>query len=370
MISELFVHLYPPGETESRVVGKLVRKDGFYHFVYGRRYLASSSAFPLDPLHLPLGERIYSERGLYYSLGVFRDASPDLWGRRVIAAMLGKERLSELDYLLHSSGRHRVGALEFSETLEPVRKQAVRADLPELLDATRKLETGQSLPDELLLALQGGSSMGGARPKAVVHHEGELWLAKFPSKADRSDIPTLEHKTLALARQCGIDVAESKLVEVASVSVLLVKRFDRLPQVKGWTRKHYLSGLTLMGCADRESWRHSYLLLADQLRRMSLQREELFRRMSFNVLIKNQDDHARNHGFFYDGQALSYTPAFDLVPGFGANGALDEQAMVIGQFGRQSSTDNALSNAERFGLEKEKANAIIEQMEAVIRSGC
>ncbi len=366
MISELYVHLFSPGKTTSRAVGKLTHQDGYFHFVYGRSYLESASAFPLDPIHLPLTDRVYSERDLFYSLGVIRDASPDTWGRRVLNAVHKRARLSEMEYLIYSSGRHRVGALEFSTSREVVHKEITHTELGALLSASRQLEAGNAISDDVLLALQGGSSMGGARPKAVVSYENMLWIAKFPSNTDCINIPELEYQTLQMAQHCGIDTVESRLVQINNISVLLVKRFDRKLVDGEWVRKHYLSGLTLIGAREQEGWKHSYLLLADQLRHLGLERKTLYKRMLFNILIGNQDDHARNHGFFYDGEKLSYAPAFDLLPQTANQSAIREQAMIVGSQGRQATIENALSCAERFSLSKQQAKTILLEMQNTI----
>jgi len=364
--SEVWVYLYPPGQTAAVLCGRLQRMDARYVFVYRSAYLADSGALPVDPVRLPLHKGPVFERGLCGALGVFRDALPDQWGRRVIAAIAGREILDDLELLRQPLGRHRVGALEFTEPgREPADPPVPEFPLEDLLAAAEVLESAEGgrprIPVELISALAAGSSMGGARPKAVVSYRGGLWLAKFPSARDTVNVPRIEHQTLSLARACGIEVAQSRLVDIAGKEALLVRRFDRVPAGDSFVRIGYLSGLTMLGVGETESWLHSYPDLADAMRREGLDPAELFRRMVFNILAGNRDDHARNHGFLFDGKRLTMSPAFDLVAGIGDRTPA-EQAMTVGSMGRAATIENALSDAARCGLARDHAAVIASDL--------
>lgn len=162
--------------------------------------------------------------------------------------------------------------------------------------------------------------MGGARPKAVVEDDGRLWIAKFNRRDDPFNHARVEHAMLVLARECGLSVAESRITQIARRDVLLVKRFDREPHQDGYRRARMLSALTLLRTGDshqdRERW--SYVLLAEELRRLSHRPQadvqELFKRMTFNALVSNTDDHPRNHAVIAHDQNFRLSPAYDLVP--------------------------------------------------------
>jgi len=165
-----------------------------------------------------------------------------------------------------------------------------------------------------------GTSMGGARPKAVVEDKTGLWLAKFHKPGDRWNNARVEHSMLVLARMAGITTAESKLTTVGDRDVLLVKRFDREKVKGGYTRARMVSGITLLRTDDNalSRGRWSYVLLAEELRRVASDprrnAEELFRRMTFNALISNIDDHPRNHAIIAKDRSWKLSPAYDLTP--------------------------------------------------------
>jgi serine/threonine-protein kinase HipA len=176
-------------------------------------------------------------------------------------------------------------------------------------------------PPQVEELIKAGTSMGGARPKAVIEDGNALWIAKFNRpKDDKWNNARVEHAMLALARVCGLTTAESKLVSVGGRDVLLVKRFDREKAGKGYHRARMVSGLTLLRTEDthqsRDKW--SYILLVEELRRVSAEAKkdaiELFRRMCFNALISNTDDHPRNHAIIAKNQGWKLSPAYDLTP--------------------------------------------------------
>ena len=217
-----------------------------------------------------------------------------------------------------------------------------------------------------------GTSMGGARPKAVVEDDDGLWVAKFNLPNDPWNNARVEHAMLLLARACGITAAESRIVEVGGRDVLLVKRFDREKAAGGYRRARMVSALTLLRAEDtyqsRDKW--SYVLLAEELRRVcadpSRNAGELFRRMCFNALVSNIDDHPRNHAVIALDQDWHLSPAYDLTPATPISEERRDLAMTCGDGGRFANAQNLLSQAMRFLLEREQAEALITNMEAQV----
>jgi serine/threonine-protein kinase HipA len=228
------------------------------------------------------------------------------------------------------------------------------------------------ISDQVLELLQAGTSMGGARPKNVVEDREGLWLAKFPDRSDKWNNARVEGAMLALAQECGLQVARHRIERVAGKDVLLVQRFDRTPTLQGYLRHRMVSGLTVLGAedshTDRAKW--SYLLLADELRRRSGRSvqdlEELFRRMVFNALISNTDDHPRNHALIASTDKWGLSPAYDLTPNPLMSLEKRDLAMTCGTFNRYANRSNLLSAHAQFKLSFEQASVIIDQVQQVI----
>ncbi len=371
----VFVYLH--GETVAVPAGIFTHDSeaGIGSFAYGRRYLERPNALPADPVALPLGLEPLAatvNQGLY---GAFRDAAPDYWGRLVTATerKIPPEALSETDFLL-SANATRVGNLDFRETPEspePPLEPPHFNRLADLLDAAHKIETGADVSEHLLRLLRQGTSVGGARPKCTVEWEDALWIAKFPAKNDTLDIPRIEYAAMTLAAKCGIRVPATRLHSVGGQNVLLVRRFEREKTKKGWLRKGFLSSLSLAQWdeTDRLSW--NYGTVADAMRRHAPAEDirELFRRMVFNILVRNTDDHPRNHGFLFDGSSIRLSPAYDIVPSIARPGVGTDfsLAMSVGDRGREATLENALSRAARFGLSKDEARAETGNLARVVR---
>lgn len=384
--TECFVYITLPGETDFVVAGRFALTTDRHgaasgKFVYGRSYLARANAVSLDPLALKLGTKTYETRLLKGVFGALRDASPDYWGRRIIEKYSGQTELGEIDYLLHSPD-DRAGALGFGRNAEPpaprrtfnrtmelARLQALadaiiaEEELPEDKDAAQ-------VQDMLLI----GTSMGGARPKAVVEDADALWIAKFNRADDKWNNARVEHAMLVLARECGLQSAQSRPVTIGDRDVVLVRRFDRERTAGGYRRARMLSALTLLRAGDalqdRDRW--SYVLLAEELRRISAQPKidspELFRRMCFNALISNIDDHPRNHAVIAMNQDWKLAPAYDLTPAAPISTERRDLAMACGDMGRYAHADNLLSESARFLLAPDEARGIIGRMEQTVRT--
>jgi serine/threonine-protein kinase HipA len=380
-----YVYLQRPGSMEVVTAGRytLAARDGVAvgRFLYNPAYLEDRRAVPLDAFTLPLQEKSFETTKLRGMFGVLRDASPDSWGRRVIERELARTGLSELDFLLHSPD-DRAGALSFGHGKEP--PAPFRAYNPAIrLEALLRL--AEAVQDDLPVGdleqakqveglLRPDTAMGGARPKNVVEDADGLWIAKFPDRGDRWSNARVEHAMLELARECGINAADSRVVKVGDADVILVKRFDRERTDDGYFRCRMSSGLTLLDADDtydsRGSW--SYLLLADEVRRRSSQPrrdlEELFRRMTFNALISNTDDHPRNHSMIAPREAFMLSPAYDLTPNPVVSMEKRDLAMTAGMWNRYANRANLVSGHTQFQLREEDAAAIVDQVREVVRT--
>jgi serine/threonine-protein kinase HipA len=375
-----FVYITLPGATEAVTAARFeltTSRGGFPlgRLVYGKSYLARGDAVAFDPVELALGPRVYETTMMKGVFGALRDASPDSWGRRVIERHAGKSPLSELDYLLESPD-DRAGALSFGlgqQPPAPRRKFNQTILLAKLQAKADAIVNDEELPadpevtqaGELLLE---GTSMGGARPKAVVENDEGLWIAKFNRSDDRWNYARIEHAMLVLARACGLTTAQSKIVSIGARDALLVKRFDREKTEAGYQRARMVSALTLLRTDDspqlRDKW--SYVALAEELRRASAEAKkdatELFRRMCFNALISNTDDHPRNHAIIAKGRDWKLSPAYDLTPTPHVSIERRDLAMICGDQGRLANATNLLSQAARFLLPEEDATSIVDTM--------
>ena len=368
---EAYVWVWLPGQVAPVVAGRLAPTAQGLQFNYGQSYLARDDAISLFTPELPL------QRGSLPLLpglsmpGCLRDASPDAWGRRVIINRLlgvkGRDTdtaaLDELSYLLES-GSDRIGALDFQySATEYVPRQAAQATLEELLESAGRVEKGLPLTPELTQALQHGTSIGGARPKALVTDGERKYIAKFSSTTDLYSVVRTEFIAMRLAALAGIDVAPVKLVQASGKDVLLVERFDRLATTAGWQRRAMVSSLTLLGLDEMMARYASYEQLAEIIRHRFAQPRhmlrELFARLVFNILCGNTDDHARNHAAFWDGRQLRLTPAYDICPQHRA-GNEATQAMLIRGDNRFSRLDVCLSAADQFLLSENEARAVID----------
>jgi serine/threonine-protein kinase HipA len=377
-----YVFIILPGQLRPTLAGRYVLDtnrtgETVGRFVYGNSYLNRDDALPFDPVELVLSKETYETTRMGGIFGAVRDASPDFWGRRIIEKRLGRAVLTEIDYLLHSPD-DRAGALVFSPSKEYTggRKAFNRVmDIERLQSVVDEVISGEQpaaasmrramIEDMLKL----GSSVGGMRPKTVVWDGGSLWIAKFNTKDDRWNNAKVEHATLELARSAGIRTAESRLVEAGERDVLLVKRFDRYgdgPE-DALMRRRMVSALTILkasdSISDRQRW--SYVALAEEMRRFCANPAddlcELFRRMVFNALISNADDHPRNHSFVAD-MDWRLSSAYDLSPMPQISLERRDLAMICGEHGRAASRDNILSASRRFMIGKEEAAEIVEQM--------
>lgn len=369
---EVYVWIWLPGETEPVVAGRLTTIGTTYLFNYGQSYLQRGNAIAIYDTELPLRQGLLPLLSGLSIPGCLRDAAPDAWGRRVIlnkkfgskASGIDPATLDELSYLMES-GSDRIGALDFQlSPTEYVPRDASGAPLEELMEATARVEKGLPLTPELAQALQHGTSIGGARPKALIESDSRKFIAKFSTSTDLYSVVKAEFVAMRLAAIAGLDVAAVSLENVAGKDVLLVERFDRTATVNGWQRKSLVSALTLLALDEMMARYASYETLAELVRTKFRNApgtlRELFSRIVFNILVGNTDDHARNHAAFWDGHMLTLTPAYDICPQ-GRHGQTATQAMLITDDDRSSRITTCVAAAPQFLLSAEEAIDIIEK---------
>lgn len=368
---EAYVWAWLPGATAPVVAGRLAADGGQLLFNYGQSYLARADAIALYEPELPLKAGALPLLPGLSMPGCLRDAAPDAWGRRVIinrrmglkGAAVDTARLDELTYLLES-GSDRVGALDFQRSpSEYVPRGDGAATLDELLASADRVEQGIPLSPELDQALLHGTSIGGARPKALIDSGERKCIAKFSSSGDLYNVVKAEFVAMRLAAAAGLEVAPVQLARAAGRDVLLIERFDRVPAAEGWQRRAMVSALTLFGLDEMMARYASYQELAEIVRhrfsRPAATLRELFGRLVFNVLCGNTDDHARNHAAFWDGAALDLTPAYDVCPQ-ARSGSEASQAMLVAGEDRRSRIATCLDAAPDFLLSRQEAIAIVE----------
>lgn len=315
-----------------------------------RRGFSLSEDLPLiDEEFLP------AEKGL--AVGAVDDARPDRWGERVIRHIDKPARLSLLEYL-YFAGDDRFGALGVSTSADEYLPRRL-GPLPTLGDADqiheliRKVQDNEPVPAEQKRLISPGVTMGGARPKALLDIASEQWVIKF-ADGDPTDVPLIEHATMTLAQQAAIRVAPTMPVRLTHGHAVAVKRFDR----NRGLRLHSLSACVALRAAAE---RFGYPELAQLLRRRGVtagdvylhHMHELFRRMVFNILIDNTDDHEKNHALLVtDAQQYELSPAYDVLP---SGQALGFQQMRVGEQEADSTIANALSMSLMFSLGKDAA---------------
>jgi serine/threonine-protein kinase HipA len=378
---EAFVWIWLPDETEPVVAGRLEADNGNLFFNYGKSYLDrigdSTPAIAIYEPELPLKAGVLPLHDGLTMPGCIRDAAPDAWGRRVImnkvsglkGAGIDTAELDELTYLL-ASGSDRIGALDFQRSpKEYVPRTATNVSMEELIASAERVEKGVPLTPELDEALFHGSSIGGARPKALILDQGKKYVAKFSSSTDLYSVVKAEFIAMRLARLAGLNAAPVKLARAAGKDVLLIERFDRVPKGDKWARKLMVSALTLFGLDEMMARYASYEILSEIIRHRFTDPKhtlkEMFSRLAFNILCGNTDDHARNHAAFWDGQSLTLTPAYDICPQ-GRTGNEASQAMRILGDNNLSQLKTCLKTAHNFLLSKQEAREIFGNLTAAI----
>ncbi len=362
LVGRLWAHVHKNKESAS--------------FEYDKTWLENPRRFSLEPA-LQVGPGAFHTPADTPMFGAIGDSAPDRWGRMLMrrAERRRAERdgtaprsLQEIDFLLLVDDEARQGALRFAakEGGPFLREEGDKripplVELPELLSAAEHVIEDKDTEEDLRLLIAPGSSLGGARPKAsIIETDGQLAIAKFPRRDDEFNTVAWEAVALALAAKARIPVPESRVEKVSKRPVILLRRFDRV----GRHRIPFLSAMSMLGAKDRDT--RSYLEIVDALRQHGAAPKEdmqdLWRRIVFNILISNTDDHLRNHGFLYAGQAgWRLSPAYDLNPV-----PVDIKPRIlttaIDEDDSTASLDLAMSVADYFELDKDQARAIAAQV--------
>lgn len=372
-----------------RPLGRLIFvKDGqraFSQITYSEAWLSDAQFFDVSPdlihqsgyqLRKPASK---NDSCFFLALA---DTEPDAWGRRVIARAHAKARakntalgpLSEVDYLACVDDFSRVGALRLRD--EKGRYLQCQADgsrstpaffeLEKILHASRAVEMNQETSEDLAYLQGKATSLGGMRPKCtILDSNGDLCLGKFPSVSDERAVTRGEVLALRLAKLAGIDSAQARIVMVQGQPVAMIRRFDRTPEQN---RIPYISGATLLQ-ANRDD-EHSYTELVDVMRtkceNFADDAQQLWRRLVFNHLITNVDDHLQNIGFLYSGKnQWRLSPAFDLNPF--PDKTPESKTWLSEDTGPISSLDQLLSQAPRFELQPAQARAVVAKVKAAVK---
>ena len=375
--TQAYVWIWLPDATEPVVAGKLEQDGDNLLFAYGKSYLERKDAISIYQPELPLQEGTFPLLNGLSMPACIRDGAPDAWGRRVIinrqmglkGSAADSADLTELTYLLES-GSDRIGALDFQASpSEYVPRQAESASLEALMNSAERVEKGIPLTPELDMALIHGSSIGGARPKALIDDGNSRYIAKFSATGDTYSVVKAELIAMRLAHLAGLNVAPVKMVEAANKDVLLIERFDRTRSKSAWNRKAVISALTILGLDEMMARYASYEKLAEIIRlRFTSPREtlrELYARMVFNILCGNTDDHARNHAAFWDGKMLTLTPAYDICPQNRAGGEATQAMLIVGS-NRFSRLNVCIEAAHHFHLSGDEAQEVIAHQKKII----
>ena len=376
-MTDFEVHLSLEGETRQigRARSNRVRSKETILFEYTEEWLKDADRFELEP-GLPLTRGGFAPPDGQSIHGTLGDSAPDTWGRRLMqraerrqATREGRavRTLLESDYLLGVSDESRLGALRFRRADGPAflaessRGIPALVELGRLLQCTDRILRDEETDEDLLMIFAPGSSLGGARPKAsVLDQHGRLSIAKFPKESDEYSIETWEEIALRLAERAGIPTPHHELLEVAGRSVLLSRRFDRA----NGQRIPFLSAMALLGAKDGQTG--SYPEMVDALARHGSQAKKdaraLYRRVAFNVLISNVDDHLRNHGFLrFDRSGWTLSPAYDLNP---VPADLKARLLTTNIDLEEStcSVDLLEASAEYFALSLPEARSILKEV--------
>lgn len=374
-----------------QLIGELsfdsVRGSETYGFSYGSDWLAQYG-------DVFLSEDLQNFPGIQYSrpekdiFACFSDALPDRWGRTLlnrreqIAAADEKRpvrHLTSFDYLMGIDDASRMGGFRFAETpggkfinCEASLRVPPLANVRELMHAAQEIEDSEekhALPSKKWLAqlLHPGTSLGGARPKAsIIDEDGNLTVAKFPSRKDDYDVGQWEHFCHVMGRKARLNVADTRTIPGYDYHILLSKRFDRN---ENGSRIHFASALTLLGLTDGDnaSTGYGYPDIVDFIIQngsdVEQNLEELYRRVVFYIIVGNSDDHFRNHGFLLTRKGWVLSPAYDINPTLS-----DDQSLLINRSTSKSDLNILLQSAEDYMLTTEKAISIIDEVKSAMKS--
>jgi serine/threonine-protein kinase HipA len=383
-----YVWAWLPGQTSPVVAGAVkstgaqLGSDPVLAFRYAASYLARPDAISLFTPELPLIDQVFDPRRPARGrdplplAGCLRDAAPDAWGRRVInlrRAGNPEADLGEMTYLL-SSGSNRIGGLDFQASPTEYATRNEDATLEQLLQLTDLVEAGLPVPPALEAAAQHGTSIGGARPKALLTDGNRHLVAKFSSTTDTRPVVKAEAMAMLFAARAGLNVAPVEVQRVDGRDVLLVERFDRVTTPDGRTsRRLMLSMLTILGYTAMSNHHASYAEIAENIRTgpwtdVSGTLLEMYKRLVLNVIVGNNDDHLRNHAAFWDGKHLTLTPAYDIAPQPRSTQTSSQSIGITRDGARWSQLWLCRKVAGEFLLTTEQADDIIDELVNLVHS--
>lgn len=372
-------------EDQPHIVGTLWARQNrgreSASFEYSKEWLANPKRFSLEPA-MQIGRGSFHTQNNQRIFGAFGDSAPDRWGRVLIQRMERRtareenrppKTIFEIDYLLGVGDRARQGALRFSEdngspylAIDGANPIPPLIEIPKLLNAANRFANDEETSEDLRLLLAPGSSLGGARPKAsIIDKDGSLAIAKFPKPDDEINISAWEAVALTMARDAQIPTPNFRIESIDGKSVLILQRFDR----QNGKRIPFLSAMSMLGAEDNQT--RSYLEIADVIRQYGAKTEDdcaqLWRRIVFNIMIANTDDHLRNHGFLYEKNGWRLSPAYDLNPV-----PLDIKpralSTAINEVETEGNLEIALEVSKHFGLKHDDAKAIVGEVTDVVSS--
>ena len=371
MAAIMHVWVWLPGDRTPTLAGQVHEQGGETTFAYDAGYLGNPAAVALYT-ELPMVHGVQRPAAGLSVAGCLNDTWPDGWSRVVIErrrldAGRSTSSLHPFDYL-RDSGSDRTGALDYTDTPEWTPRGEAHATLDQLQSAAELIETGERIDPELAAALAQATASGGMRPKALISGRERHYIAKLSSRSDHRPVTNLEAVAMDLAGRVGIKVAPSTLARAAGRDILLVERFDR---TAGGSRLMVVSAATILGLDPYLGARYAtYHDLADFLRANSVNAgdvKELFARITFNVIVGNTDDHARNHAAIWDGHHLHLAPAFDICPQVRSGGET-QQAMDIGRDGfKAANLAGCVARAADYGLDRREALELVDHQIQVVR---
>lgn len=371
----IYLYIQIPDRNEFTVLGRLSVENGKGEFTYSPNYPID---WVPDEIFYPLVRgKTYLVRENKGVPNFIMDIVPDAWGRSVLRRIFAKEKdtnWSVIDYLHYSNNADRFGALCVG-SIRKVTQKAVTENfqnfvkLDEFLDFANAIRTGEEIK-KINLALAQTTSLGGAHPKITLYDDKKLYLAKPKDIHDPVNIPRVEYACLSFAKKKGFNVVNHKLLSIQHhgrpKDILILERFDRkYDEATGrFIRYPMLSGLTLLhaewSTTDHSRW--SYPLLANEMHRKKIAIKdihELYKRMLFNALIGNDDDHLKNHAFIYRYGSWHLAPLYDVVPQV----AYKPQTltMMIGTYGNKISRENLLSSSAHFKISTQDAENMLDE---------
>lgn len=370
-MSRAYIYMEHPDTAEMLTLGRLTLQGKSGEFIYAPDYVERGGWVP-DPVNYPLRAEAY--KGITKNRGIpgfINDAMPDGWGERLLQRAFGQV-LAPIEFLLKSPNNDRVGNLLAGTATVPAPGLGdgtvpTLKGLAKFIEACEAVYDGQ-LDDQSVAMLNirhQRSALGGARPKRTLQDNGMLILAKPRDRFDQYDFPSIEYACMTFAAQKGMNVAKTAL-HAETPSTLLIERFDRTPLAEGARRIPMLSALTLLDSEWNEQYHRDwrYAAVADEMRRRGVpdvDLHELFKRMCYNALVGNSDDHPRNHSIIWLAGQWRLSPMYDVLP-IVDEGPAQTLSMAVGRDGNQISRANLLSHHTHFALTRDHAEQLLDEV--------